>query len=67
MSFDASAGGTVSLDYSTPVTRYLWIVIHSALWIVVFAEVLRPVRRRRGRAESVDSPVISLSSAESAS
>jgi len=67
MSFDASAGGTVSLGYSTPITRYLWIAIHIGLWVVVFAGVLRPVRRRRGRAESVESPVISLSSAESAS
>jgi hypothetical protein len=65
MSFDASAGGTVSLDYSTPITRYLWIVVHIGLWIVVFVGVLQPVRRRRGRAENVDSPVISLSSAES--
>ncbi|MBU3689300.1 MAG: hypothetical protein B7C54_11250 [Acidimicrobiales bacterium mtb01] len=64
MSFDASAGGNVSLAYSSPITRLLWIIVHIALWIAVFVGVLQPARRRRGRAENVDSPVMSLSSSE---
>ncbi len=64
MAFDASRGGAVSLDYSTPFSRYVWILVQIALWLVVAAGLFEPLRRRRGRAEEVGPPVIQLSNDE---
>lgn len=41
--FDLPRGGTATLSYDTPVTRYLLLFVQAALWILVIARVRRPV------------------------
>ncbi len=44
--FDLPRGGTATLSFETPVTRYLAIAIQAALWIFVITRVRRPSSAR---------------------
>jgi GT2 family glycosyltransferase len=51
-SFDLPKGGTATLSFDTPATRYLLIVLQIVLWVVVLSRIRRPpsATRRPGTA-----------------
>jgi hypothetical protein len=44
--FDLPRGGTATLSFDTPVTRYVALAVQAALWIIVISRVRRPAGSR---------------------
>lgn len=47
MHYETGVGGTAQLNYSNPVSRYLWIIMQLLLWASVVVGILQPNLRRR--------------------
>lgn len=47
MAFDLPSPATGSLEYSTSITRYIWVVFQGLLWIVMILAVVQPRRLSR--------------------
>jgi len=61
MYFDVAEGGTVTLVHEGSVSRRIWIVIQSIVWVAVLLAAVQPRRRRRRAVYAVDGgPVLSL-------
>lgn len=61
MYFDVPEGGTVSLAYSKPITRQIWVVLQVFLWgAVVIAAVQPRLRRKRVAYSLEEEPILSL-------
>jgi len=50
--FDLPQGGTATLEFDTPVTRYLFILVQLGLWVFVLTRIRRPAGAGRPREES---------------
>ena len=50
MHYETGVGGTAQLNYSNPLSRYLWVIMQVLLWAIVVIGILQPDwHRRRSR------------------
>ena len=65
MHYDIGVGGTGQLNYSNPLSRYLWVFVQLVLWAIVVVGIVKPNWRRRQTRQRFDlpeiPPVVSLS------
>jgi hypothetical protein len=65
MHYDIEVGGTGQLNYSNPLSRYIWVFIQLMLWVAVVVAIVKPNWRRRQTRKKYDlpeiPPVVSLS------
>jgi hypothetical protein len=65
MHYDIEVGGTGQLNYSNPLSRYVWVLIQLLLWVAVVVAIVKPNWRRRQTRKKYDlpeiPPVVSLS------
>ncbi|MEY4247034.1 MAG: hypothetical protein RIS69_581, partial [Actinomycetota bacterium] len=47
MNFETGSGGIAELQYATPFTRYIWVLLQVLLWAFVALGVLQPKWRGR--------------------
>ena len=47
MHYETGVGGTAQLNYSNPLSRYVWVVMQLLLWAIVVVGILQPNWRRR--------------------
>jgi hypothetical protein len=65
MHYDIEVGGVGQLNYSNPLSRYIWVFIQLMLWVAVVVAIVKPNWRRRQTRKKYDlpeiPPVVSLS------
>jgi hypothetical protein len=69
MHYETGVGGLAQLNYSNPLSRYLWVVMQLLLWAIVVVGILQPNWRRRQARQQFAvpemQPVVSLSGNDS--
>jgi hypothetical protein len=58
MNYETGVGGAAQLNYSNPVSRYLWVLIQMLLWLAVVVGILQPNMRRRQAHQKFEIPVM---------
>jgi hypothetical protein len=57
MNFETGSGGIAKLNYATPFSRYVWVLLQVLLWAVVALGVLQPKWRARRAQQKFELPV----------
>jgi len=58
MHYETGVGGAAQLNYSNPMSRYLWVLIQMLLWLAVVVGILQPNWRRRLARQKFEIPVM---------